>query len=523
MSDSRTTTTKNNTTNHKTSRQGPGSACEECRRRKLRCDRQPQCQNCVDAGVYCVTNLARPARGPKKGHLKALKGRIATLERCLLEQRDGMLVDPISDDELLDKALSASSPASLSPDPPEEVSENILEDLDQVFFERVQPMVPILQRHRYFSWAREPQQSANRRGLQQAIRTLAAGVSSQLPEVRVALYRTTRHTLESLESDDTLLTAPDFEQVQAWILIAIYEFMQVSYSRGWMSAGRVFRLVQLLRLPEIDASPLPLLDLDLDPDSNWVVAEEKRRTVWMAYIMDCSLNLRHKGSLTLTEQALTRLPMPESEFQCGHPISMGFLAEALAGTDITSPLSSFAKCILLATISGRTLSHRHLSMAELLRGNPLQDIWTRHQWIDTTLTAHLQLCFPLPTAAESSDPMLLFAKMIGQAGVLSLYDILQSTPWEPETVSLLPDYEACALHAVRETVALARNLRHFSCFKVHPFTPILLGLCAEVLQHPVARNDTPKLLGEVQDALKYLKTVNRLARQEAAAQDIRRS
>lgn len=40
-----------------------------------------------------------------------------------------MLVDPISDDELLDKALSASSPASLSPDPPEEVSENILEDL----------------------------------------------------------------------------------------------------------------------------------------------------------------------------------------------------------------------------------------------------------------------------------------------------------------------------------------------------------------------------------------------------------
>lgn len=151
-----------------------------------------------------------------------------------------------------------------------------------MFFERVQPMVPILQRHRYFSWAREPQPSANRRGLQQAIRTLAAGVSSQLPEVRVALYRTTRHTLESLESDDTLLTAPDFEQVQAWILIAIYEFMQVSYSRGWMSAGRVFRLVQLLRLPEIDASPLPLLDQDLDPDFNWVVAEEKRRTVWMA-------------------------------------------------------------------------------------------------------------------------------------------------------------------------------------------------------------------------------------------------
>lgn len=59
-----------------TSRQRPGSACEECRRRKLRCDRQPQCGNCVEAGVVCTTTTVRPARGPKKGHLKALKGRI---------------------------------------------------------------------------------------------------------------------------------------------------------------------------------------------------------------------------------------------------------------------------------------------------------------------------------------------------------------------------------------------------------------------------------------------------------------
>ncbi|PYH98410.1 fungal-specific transcription factor domain protein [Aspergillus ellipticus CBS 707.79] len=504
MPDSRATHQRN------TSRQGPGSACEECRRRKLRCDRQPQCQNCIDAGVYCVTNLARPARGPKKGHLKVLKGRIATLERCLLEERDGVPPDPGSDDELLGKALSASSPASLSPDPAEGVSESVLEDLDQVFFERVQPLVPILQRNRYFTWAREPHATASRRALQQALRTLAAGVSTQPPEIRTGLYRATRQTLDSLEVDDPLPASLEVEQIQAWILVAIYEFMQVSYPRGWMSAGRVFRLVQLIRLPDIDASPVSLLDLD----PGWVVAEEKRRTVWMAYIMDCALNLRHKGSLTLTEQALTRLPMPEGDFQRGQAIPMGFLAETLAGTDVTSPLSSFAKCVLLASLSGRTLSHRHLSLAEHVCGHSPQDVWTRHQWIDTTLTAHLQLWFPLGSPAECTDPMLLFAQMIGQTAVLSLYDILQATLWETEAGGLLLEYEASALRAARETITLAHNLRHLSCFKVHPFTPIPLSLCAEFLRLPVARGEATRLLGDVQEAQRYLMTVNRLARQE---------
>lgn len=58
-------------------RQLPGSACEECRKRKLRCDRQrPQCGTCADAGIVCEVNHNRLARGPKKGDLKALRSRI---------------------------------------------------------------------------------------------------------------------------------------------------------------------------------------------------------------------------------------------------------------------------------------------------------------------------------------------------------------------------------------------------------------------------------------------------------------
>jgi hypothetical protein len=85
---------KNATTASNTSRQRPGSACEECRRRKLRCDRQPQCGNCVEAGVVCTTTTVRPARGPKKGHLKALKGRIGKvfyLSGCVKKMLTGVV------------------------------------------------------------------------------------------------------------------------------------------------------------------------------------------------------------------------------------------------------------------------------------------------------------------------------------------------------------------------------------------------------------------------------------------------
>ena len=66
------------------SRQKPGAACEECRRRKLRCDRQqPQCGTCVEDGVECIFSPFQSSRGPKRGHLKLLQTRIGAVPLCL--------------------------------------------------------------------------------------------------------------------------------------------------------------------------------------------------------------------------------------------------------------------------------------------------------------------------------------------------------------------------------------------------------------------------------------------------------
>ena len=58
-------------------RQQPGAACEECRRRKARCDRgRPQCGICAETGRACAYVSNKSQRGPKKGHLKDLRSRV---------------------------------------------------------------------------------------------------------------------------------------------------------------------------------------------------------------------------------------------------------------------------------------------------------------------------------------------------------------------------------------------------------------------------------------------------------------
>lgn len=62
----------------KANRQNPGPACQQCRLRKFRCDRQRPCAGCVDSGLKCVFDPTPPQRGPRKGHLKILRSRIGT-------------------------------------------------------------------------------------------------------------------------------------------------------------------------------------------------------------------------------------------------------------------------------------------------------------------------------------------------------------------------------------------------------------------------------------------------------------
>lgn len=117
--------------------------------------------------------------------------------------------------------------------------------------------------------------------------------------MRESLYRCTQKLLESLESeDDTFIS---IEHVQARILILIYDFMRMNHQRGWMSAGRCFRLIQLMRLHELD-SPNSAVRQKIAPNAeDWVQQEEKRRAFWMAYSLDVFISVPGEWPLTLHE------------------------------------------------------------------------------------------------------------------------------------------------------------------------------------------------------------------------------
>ncbi|KAF7727117.1 hypothetical protein EC973_007978 [Apophysomyces ossiformis] len=65
-------------------RQRVSKACEQCRRKKVKCDGTlPQCANCGLLGLTCTYKESTKKRGPPKGYIEAIEGRLHRLEALL--------------------------------------------------------------------------------------------------------------------------------------------------------------------------------------------------------------------------------------------------------------------------------------------------------------------------------------------------------------------------------------------------------------------------------------------------------
>ena len=173
---------------------------------------------------------------------------------------------------------------------------------DMLYFDRVHPNIPIFNQSRYFLRSRQLSQSngpTHQLCLQYAMWTLATALSSQFETHQDDLYRETKQMLDALEAGEDDMSIVPIEHVQAWLLIAFYEFTRTSFRRGWISAGRAFRLVQLANLHGIDS----LENIPQGDDA--VMIEERRRTFWVAYCLDRFIGFRRgHWPLTITEEGV---------------------------------------------------------------------------------------------------------------------------------------------------------------------------------------------------------------------------
>lgn len=111
--------------------------------------------------------------------------------------------------------------------------------------------------------------------------------------------------LEAFESDSDKTEMIFLEHIQAWILLAMFEFMHNNHQRGLMSAGRAFRLVQMLCLFEIDSPSYAMARQSCAPTDH-VKPEESRRTFWVAYTMDRVVSFNYGLPLTLNELEVSK-------------------------------------------------------------------------------------------------------------------------------------------------------------------------------------------------------------------------
>ncbi|PCH03971.1 Transcription factor [Penicillium occitanis (nom. inval.)] len=260
------------------------------------------------------------------------------------------------------------------------------------------------------------------------------------------LYNETRQMLEVLDTRDSDIDGLEIEQVQAWILLVLYEVTR-SHSRRDGTGGIL--------------SPSTTED--------WVTLEERRRTFWMAYLLDRFISVQNGLPLTLNEQViLTRLPAGDTEFQSEQCVQMGFLSEEITATTPTV-MSPFAECIVLATICGRALLHKHCASVERVYGHTSQDFWDRHHWINNILSRRItMLTMKYPPASQHIDPMLIFTEMVANTAILFLYKIIELMPCQTPTSSAnVIEYKQRATKAAGEIVNITRALSLFTQAKVY--------------------------------------------------------
>lgn len=87
---------------------------------------------------------------------------------------------------------------------------------------------------------------------------------------------------------------------QATVLMALYESIKTYHWQAWMTAGQAFRLVQLMKLHELDRP-----GSQNAPEPSSFVQEEKRRVFWMAYFLDHLISMRNNWPITLNEHVVS--------------------------------------------------------------------------------------------------------------------------------------------------------------------------------------------------------------------------
>ncbi|KAB8201632.1 fungal transcription factor regulatory middle homology region [Aspergillus parasiticus SU-1] len=534
-------------------------ACVVCRRRKLRCDgRKPSCGTCSRLGHECAYDEVRKKSGPKRGYVKQLEARLAQVETLLKTQEvnpsnsqgNGINVaapqefvsipETVTFTNSIDAPMSSpegeinniqSSQTFLTPgldrtgnfgwdmislglEEPLPDRE-IIDELNQIYFEKIHPYMPILHRPRHLAAMDLAPSVRPPVCLQYITWCQAASVSEKYSNLHALFYQRARKYAELDEMKglgENILSLP---YCQTWLLIGTYEFRMMFFPRAWLSVGKAARLALMLGLNRLDGMGLEVKQ-SLPPARDWTEKEERRRVFWMAFCIDRFASVGTGWPVLIDERDVkTNLPATEEAFVKSKPQRTLRVEDILAG-DGLSTLSSFGSVSFMAYMFGRNLSHLH-------RPDPQDNdhdlnglYWQRHRSHDNVLL-HFALAMPnhLRLPAGMSDPNVIFCNMAIHTSTICLH---QAAIFKAEKnrmpEQIITESKRRCIVAADQISNIMKMISHMDLTALNPFMSYSVYVAARVfVQYLKSRPDDSAArssLGFVFTALDAMKNKNPL-------------
>ncbi|KAL3468904.1 fungal-specific transcription factor domain-containing protein [Aspergillus californicus] len=336
----------------------PWRACNACHRKKTKCDMQrPRCGLCIRTGSICDFPLKRKPPS-KAGHVRAQRRRTSSTtpsEQTLgASSNNHGLTNPTScslrrtpaADDAPNPFMIPRFPLSLwsldagmdfpsagvsqfngaqLPELPfiSPLPSSVVDDLVDVFFDRVQPVLPLLHKPDFTAFSRGilggPQLyredlKPDTALLLYAMCALSARFSTHPTLAAIAplergdvycqyarlAYQDTREILE-----------PTLQYLQGCILLAFYFYSSGLSSQGWILVGVCVRIAYDLELSSVD---------DGDSDLDWHEKELRRRAWWLVCELDAFGSIMMRRPFAIDRRHRVHLPICDEDWFAGKQV-----------------------------------------------------------------------------------------------------------------------------------------------------------------------------------------------------------
>ncbi|KXG50787.1 Transcription factor [Penicillium griseofulvum] len=530
-------------------------ACVVCRRRKLRCDgRRPSCGTCSRLGHECSYDEVRKKSGPKRGYVKQLEARLAQVETLLKGQDpepiqrtspsrplENAFTAPIADESILDlpelsdlggiggnmdnsfsSLAGAGQPSQmLYPSQPttqgggnpqwdlislglEEPlpSQDVIDELEALFFEKIYPTMPIIHRPRYFAALTLAPNMRPPICLRYIIWCNAASVSDKYFFLHSHFYQRARKYAELDEMKGFGENIVSLAHCQTWIFIGTYEFRMIFFPRAWLSVGKAARLALMLGLNRLDGVGLDVKQSILPP-RDWTEREERRRVFWAAFSTDRYSSVGTGWPILIDENDIrTNLPASEESFTKSKPQRTLHLNDIITGEGVAT-LAPFAYVVVLASLFGRNLVHIHRPQPQDNDHDLNGEFWKRHRSHDNILL-HISLSLPdhLRLPSGMSDVNVIFANMSIHTSTICLH---QAAIFKAEKNKMpnqiTTESKRRCLVAANQISSTMKMISHVDLTNLNPFMSFCLYIAARVfVQYLKSRPED----SSVQSSLQFL-------------------